>query len=1146
MFAAALSVAISAALSTSAATRADRVATQALTAELEKVAAIDYASLLTNTFTAPDACPDAAAGSGVASTSCVPVAGRTLRITYSYQSTGADGPVTCNATSPATSARTDGYVELCATTGSVPGAAPQVTRRINAPVAGFSPGEGSVRVTLTGDYHHLPGPVFLLPVAAPDAPVTSGTPDAHGVVLLHAAANRCTTTAPCMLGLTPTTEPASAAGYGLVHSTATGPGAQLALTTGRLAEASATVTKLGSASVQLWATNDDGGHAATNPVAGSVCLWAKFVDNGAEQVVPMCNSGADPGSITLTSYKPTWSQQDGSGLTLPLPTDTPISLTTDAPDGACRHAPGMLGSVPAAGSGADHPAGWLPAAVCTSWTWGQPATWAAAGTAPGPATDISVTLHPGADDTYRLTWSGPAARPAGGVGTDPTWAKPREAVGCAFDGTCRSQADSDVPESTECPTDMPYCLSGADTAPQLTDPVSGAVQLAADGTTSFPLAFRDLDRNPITATVTRLPADGVLATADGPVSVGSSLLDGADSPASVTMSYTPAAGSSGLRSFTVAVRDSHGATRTVDIGLSHAVLGWTVTGADITAAQGATAVPVSVTVTGTDGKPRAGAAVTFTAPDAGITFADATATTGTDGVATTAASFGAAPAGAHPITATVGESGRTGTVTAVVTPTVGDLTLEATGGPQGGRGTVLVTARDQAGAPFRGAPVTVVALAGTAASDHVYPDFAGCVTGADGTCGVSLVIEGTATAGGYTVRGTSGPLVANAAVLVRSVPTQLAVTGGGTVTQGGTSELTGVLRDGAGDPLPSTSLTPGTAGGGVALAPASVTTGPTGTFTFTVSAATSAVTGTRPITVTAAGQALTVPLTVAGAPAALTAAPVTLAQGGTGSLQVTVADGTGAPLPSAGVSFTAAAGGLSVSSHASTDARGTATGILTVAPTTPAGSYPVTVTSGSATITADVIVTATPASVSITGAAQQGGSAQLTVTVLDGAGRPIVGSRVAVAGLPGTLTVSPAAVTTGTGGRAALMITDNGPTTAGIRTVTVTADGVSLPAVIPVVAAAGSLSPDAGAITVARGGQMTLAVTVRDQLGAALPGVPVGVAGLPDGVTATIAVTDASGIARITLNADVSAAAGADTAQLSSGTITRTFTFTVE
>ena len=1160
-----LTITVARSLGASTTARIERASEAAMSSQLAKLSSVPYDQLVSGNFTVPDPCPGAPAG--IRGESCVKTGAVSIRVGYQFQDLAATASgVDCAASStPRRTSDSFGYVGLCANVVSAGGAnlalnslELHAATKVPAPSPAYRADAGVVRAKLTGNLDTVKGgSLFLVKTANPAAVVASSVISTDTVFLSVPAAattpvsDTCTDASPCMLALNPGPQPTVSGDNGLFASTATGPSAAVTVTAGSITETTAEVLPTSSVRLNLKATN--GSLTASNNVPGSVCLWATFVDAGVKRTVPACNT-SNPARIDLDFYDPSWDQASAGAATYPYPPGVPVTVSVDHPDGLCYRAPGMVGSVPGAPASGAVPAGWGQRAVCTSFTWGVPT-----------GLDKPVTLGTdGKQTALDVVWAADpagAALPAAGVpGAGEVWAKPRQATGCATDATCRTVVDVPM-EKLECDSATPHCFSGENRDPSVSTP---ATRLLKNDSTGLSAAYKIVIDDPENDTVTvkaaaRSLGSGTLTwstSATGTFAAfpasGATLGTPSSGTATVWVKFDRPAGDTALRTFDLQLSDGVGTgSRTETIGLYYADAPWVVTGGEAQLTQGGSTT-LTATVTSTSGTPAAGEQVTFSSA-AGLVFApSAVATTDASGVATVTVSGTAVPAGTATVTATT-SNGRTGTFTLRVKAAPGSLTVAGTGATQGGTGSVTVTARDRAGAPLAGVVVTMAASAGTSTtpSDVVYPKQSGCVTTGAGTCTVPLIVSGNAPAGSYTVRAASGSFTSSTTVTVTASPGSLATTpdDGAVAAQGDMdAPLELVLLDKAGKPMSGASVTL-TGITGVSLSPTTVTSGAGGKVSATV-----AVSPTKPAgkyTLTGKSGSVTMPFTVVVKVSAnsLSFSPVSIAQGSTAVLDVTALDTAGSPAPGMLVSFSTDTDGITVESRAVTGADGTARVNLSAAGSVPAAEYTVTATLDGIPYPVPVRVSATPATISVSGAVAQGEINQdFRATVRDLAGDPIPNQNIAVAWNTPTLKAAPTSGTTTNLGYFDFTTSDTGPTKAGTYQLTLTAGALTTNVPVTVAGMPASVSAAPSSVQLTTHSTQTITVTVVDRAGDPLPGQVIS-ASVPvtEVPTSTSGPTDAAGRTTVTFTGGASVVGRQEQASIATadGTASATVAFSV-
>jgi len=354
-----------------------------------------YDNLLANTFTPPSACAGQS-GSGTNVQSCLLVNNTIYQATWSV-SLGSDAAGTSTAAA--------GSLTLTGTANVATGVSVSVTRVVAAPGYAYATGSGVVRVQVSDPSNLMSGPVFLLSYANPSTVITSGVVS-NGVALLRAPAASCTSTNPCVLGLSSGNNYASNGQASMIASQMTGTDAQIVLTAGQATFANLTVRGVGTATLQLVATNTATTQSATNGVAGSVCLYANFDDGTALQAAPVCN-WQNPESISLSDYAPDPSRPN---VRIPFPLNTPITFTTDLL-GSNKNSTNCPSIVNPYSSGPSAMVGWTgsawtASAVCTSWTWGTPTSLTVGASTSAWGAGGSLTLTSGSSVTGSVNWTG--------------------------------------------------------------------------------------------------------------------------------------------------------------------------------------------------------------------------------------------------------------------------------------------------------------------------------------------------------------------------------------------------------------------------------------------------------------------------------------------------------------------------------------------------------------------------------------------------------------------------------------------------------------------------------------------------------------------------------------------------------------------
>lgn len=357
-----------------------------------------YEALLNNTFSVPDPCANQSAP-GTGSQSCLVASGTTWPTNWGVQ---IGSPVSSVGSADAAFLTLTGRVVLAN------GAIISVSRVVSSPSFAYSSANGLVRVSVSDPGNLFSGSVYLLSMANPAEIVTSG-PISGGVALLSAPAQDCTSQAPCVLGLTSGNDYAVSGGASMIASQMTGPGAQIVLSAGAVTSAALNIRGVGQETLSLVANNLSTTQAGVPSQAGSICLYANFNDGVANQSVPVCNF-TDASTITMYDYAPDPSRPN---VRVALPLNTPISLSTDPASGICPYVANPVAGSAVSGLMGWSGTGWVGASggVCTSWTWGNPTSFSSNGTTTNWA-GATVSLTGGVTGTGTVTWSG-NGNPAG-------------------------------------------------------------------------------------------------------------------------------------------------------------------------------------------------------------------------------------------------------------------------------------------------------------------------------------------------------------------------------------------------------------------------------------------------------------------------------------------------------------------------------------------------------------------------------------------------------------------------------------------------------------------------------------------------------------------------------------------------------------
>lgn len=1009
-------------MSARAATAARGAIESKLESSLDEVARSSFDDLLDNSFTVPLSC-DGTTGQGTRSDSCFSFGGGQVR-GYWTTDVGVDS---AGASNVAADSVTVAVSVTLSDNSSV-----ERRRIISAPNAGYN-GQGVVRVRFTGPVHELDGPVYL--VDRDDLTTRAAAEvSTSGVALLRVQPGGCSTTDPCRVALAATANFASSNDISLAAANVIGEGSNVVASPGQLTQLGVDLVATGAISIDVIAEGDSvGGGAAPTAaptVAGSVCMYAVFSDGVAGREVPMCTDSA--GVMELDSYRP---DPFDPSVSLPIAQGTTIRLQTDRSSGTCG-APGQQGATPN---------GWATLQVCTSWTWGVPSLF------DGPfgrvaLSDAVLTATGNGPTTGTVIFTGAAARPAAGFSGQPLWSNPREAGACTSTNSCASLGTV-IAEDTVCPSQQ--CL--AVRRPRVVAPLQGVGQIPgvqrSGLTTVFTVEVQDDGGDPVTLSVSRLPTGGQLtyeAMVGGvavttPVTQGTTLITTPSGGGDLELTYSSVGGAS-LEWFTLNADNTLPNGRTeVDVALWQTSDAFTLSARSSAVAQGATS-DVTFDVVGADGNPATGAVISFTASP-GIS-ASSTGVVNAQGEVVATVSAGTAAVGAYTLTATAA-NGRNATAGVSVTATAGALAAGvAAPAGQGATTTLLVSATDEAGAAMEG---VMIALSATDASGDPARGIFGtpptCATSAAGSCVITISVEAAVPAGTYSLVASSNGLSVTRSITVTQVLHSLDAESNVVVSQGDSATGRLVTLDGAGQPMAGVAVN--VAGvAGLSVTPALVTSDAQGVADVTVAAASTLVVGNATVTATSGAVSGNMNVQVQGNAAALSAASsVTVLQGGSTVVEVTVVDANGTPVADAAVVPNVVANGLSAV-PARSDSNGVARvsfyAVSEAEPSQTTGAFELTSASNTliASSAVTVFVSAAPKSISVAGAIESGNTVLVTAFVTDGRGMPVGGATVSFSGVPSGLSIT-SGVTAQNG--QVVLTASGGTTLPGVYNVTATA-----------------------------------------------------------------------------------------------------------
>lgn len=855
--------------------RFERQSQQLLKSMVNQAATSDWQLLVDNSFPRPQRCDDDATAS------CALVGSREIRVTWRTQlsTDGASSKIRLTASSALPTGRT-----------------------INASkdvliAADIDETSGTVQIVNNGVAYS--GAVYLLSGSTvAGAGVFNGSTAA-----ITAPLSMCSLSTPCRVALGPDGRSYSGDEYtgdAIVQDSwsAYNPASRIVLSAANTKTAGVDLQTAATLTVKLRATNADGRSAA--PTAkGSVCLGIKFTDGGARRVVACNTEAAD--RVVFRSFNPE------PGLPArPLTAGTSVTLHTDITTTAgereaCDSVPGMV---------AWTRKGWVEKPVCTSWTWGSPAT-VTLGPSSYPFEDAQLSLSAGAN-TVIANWTSTTPAAAGYQG-EPLWSKPRNIERCDIPSQC--SALETVPETTECPGE--HCYSEKNFLPQVSSPVQGPKKvhtvLRTANTVTFTLGLADADApddGVTTVLLSSAPANGVLSVAGTNRYQGAQLGSFQAKAGTLELSYTVLDASTVDR-FTVKLFDDKGDSNEIVIGVATtADAPWLVETEPVVAGQG-DEVTLNTTVWSVAGTALSGATVTVSETPVG-SEAGASTVSGAGGTATPTLNVATTGAGVRKLT--VSASAADATVSAeaslLVRARAGTVSLDVDGLgrsgttvalAQGSTGSVNTRVRDRSGALMGEANVSFEITYQSSPTSLVKAVPAGCTTNTAGACSSLLQVRSAAPAGNYSVTARSGDADANVALSVASSPTRITVEPI-TVTQGGSTTVMVSVTDGSGGPSSNTYVSANASGGlSVSIVGATNTLGK---VEATVSAAPSASAGDHAVSFTAGSATATLSARVLGVANRVEAETISVAQGASNVVELRAFDANGSPAANRLLSFT--------------------------------------------------------------------------------------------------------------------------------------------------------------------------------------------------------------------------------------------------
>lgn len=368
------------------------------------------------------------------------------------------------------------------------------------------------------------------------------------------------------------------------------------------------------------------------------------------------------------------------------------------------------------------------------------------------------------------------------------------------------------------------------------------------------------------------------------------------------------------------------------------------------------------------------------------------------------------------------------------------------------------------------------------------------------------------------------------------------------LTQGGSAGLTITASDGAGDIMASMPISVALAGTGVSVSATSLTTNAQGEASLTLSSTSTADTSAPAVVTFSAGDvSLRYVVTVLGAPASITAADLTVPQGGSGQVSVTVLDGASRPLSDAVVTVSPVTpvSGLNVSPQVTTDSSGVAVVELTAGADVALGAFSMELSSGSATGSFTATTTSGPGRIFIDPGDEipQGSTTQVVVRALDSNDSGIDNQSVQLSCIACGLTFT--GRTNTVAGKATFTVTDSGGVNPpGLYTVIVTSGGNSFPSQLRVRPIANVIS--ATPVSVGAGDSAAAFVNVSDRSGAGVANAVITTTSTTSGINVRPVLSGPSGRAVIAVAVSSGVTPGAYNLVVSSGTATTTLVVTVE
>jgi len=960
--------------------RYQRATESELTNLLAMVSSVSYDDLLEGSFVRPEACAEAA------HKSCPTVLGR--RITVTWDILALEDRADVSTENPA------GLLLTARTTLPFGG---EVARER------FVPGKNSgregtalTRVRLSGADHT--GPVYLMTA---DNEVAGSAIATAMTATIRAAVSDCTSESPCRLALRPDGG-AEQGGHTLDHLAVAG---GIVLGDGMVTETAATIVPLRELQVMLLAENSDG-RREWAPAPGSVCLYLRFPTPTGTVEEPACNT-VSPDRIIWTGYRPALATLPD--VRVALPADTAITVVADPSATPCG-ADGQLGWSGGA---------WTPLAVCTGWTWGAHSEIRDGITGDGAALSGPIALGSTGVTTHTAVWTpgnGYAVAATGRNG-EALWAKPRNAPPCALTTECAPPTSN--PE-TSCPNS--HCNSTSNSAPVLTSPRRGSYRVGgvvvdAGETNEINLFFADTENDPVTVTVTG-PVSG-LSLDESPVTEGTVLLNGAASPAGVTLEFDPPPGFS-AGELILAVSDGTSTHQERLLLTTGAPRPAKVIASPATLTQDGTTV-VRAVVLGSDGELLSDGALSYSGPENVVAGSIAAVGNGTYTLGLSAEN---AARGTGNYTITAASVSASSPLTIRGTP--GGITVMPSSHQQGEIGALSASVTDLSGSPLPGEHVWFRLSAGTGGTVPLgsYPRSRGCVTDETGVCSVALDVEQNAVVGSYVITAHAGNSTGNGNLTIASSIARVS-SDGGVVQQGGALTIRIFTYNGRNEPAIGIPFTVSSDAAGVTVT-GSGTTDANGEALLEVTVGTATPRGTVVIIVDDGVNRHEVRVLVTGTVTAVDApATLTIARLGNAMLAFTARNAQGQPVPYARITLTAG-DGIYLPASVMTDASGQANVALSATLDLSSDADDIVLSYQGANL-ASVDLTVLPAVIAATptGTLASGTSATVRITLTGEDGGPVTGRALTlVPGDPRITLANPNRVTNSVGWASFLITVD--------------------------------------------------------------------------------------------------------------------------